>query len=41
MSELMVCQDYSNAIIFINTDQKQKGNKICDDEKYFLPERTN
>jgi len=36
MSELMVCQDYSNAIIFINTDQKQKGNKICDDEKVFL-----
>ncbi len=36
MSELMFCQDYSNAIIFISADQKQNGNKICDDEKVFL-----
>jgi HD-GYP domain-containing protein (c-di-GMP phosphodiesterase class II) len=36
MSELIVCPDYSNAIIFINGDQKQKSNKICDDEKVFL-----
>ncbi|MGR3303392.1 MAG: HD-GYP domain-containing protein [Candidatus Scalindua sp.] len=36
MSELIACPDYSNAIIFINGDQKQKSNKICDDEKVFL-----
>ncbi|ODS31618.1 MAG: hypothetical protein SCARUB_03251 [Candidatus Scalindua rubra] len=36
MSELIVCPDYSNAIIFINGDQKQKSNKICDDKKVFL-----
>ncbi len=36
MSELIVCQNYSNAIIFINGDQKQKSRKIVDDESVFL-----
>jgi len=36
MSELIFCPDYSNAIIFFNGDQRQKSNKICDDEKIFL-----
>lgn len=36
MSELIACLDYSSAIIFINGGQKQKSNKICDDEKVFF-----
>jgi len=36
MSELIACPDYSNAIISINGDQKQKSNKIYDDEKVFF-----
>ncbi|MFQ5685930.1 MAG: HD domain-containing phosphohydrolase [Candidatus Scalindua sp.] len=36
MSELIACQDYSNAIIFVNGDKNQKSNKICDDEKVFF-----
>ena len=34
ISELIVCPDYSNAIIFINGDPKLKSNKIYDDEVF-------
>jgi len=36
ISELIACPDYSNVIIFLNGDQKQKSNKIYDEEKVFL-----